>query len=94
MVDGCRERGLDPIVTVVHLTVSRWLLHDSGWAGPKAGDRIARFAEFALPALCDAEFVATVNEANLMATFTRTPKPRLAGRGEVARRNGLSGVRE
>ena len=48
MVDGCRERGLTPIVTLVPL-------HDAalapcttaGWTGPKAGDRFARFAELA-----------------------------------------------
>ena len=68
MVDGARERGLNPLVTLVHFTMPRWLMHDGGWTGPKTGDRIARFAEFALPALRDAEYVATVNEPNLMAT--------------------------
>jgi len=67
MVDGARERGLTPIVTLVHFTMPRWLMHDGGWTGPKTGDRIARFTEFALPALRDAEYVATVNEPNLMA---------------------------
>jgi len=67
MVDGARERGLNPIVTLVHFTMPRWLMHDGGWTGPKAGDRIARFTEFALPALRDAEYVATINEPNLMA---------------------------
>ena len=47
MVDGCRERGLNPIVTLVHFTMPRWLMHDGGWTGPKTGDRFARFAEFA-----------------------------------------------
>jgi beta-glucosidase len=68
MVDGCRDRGLTPFVTLVHFTMPRWLLHDGGWTGPKAGDRLARFAEFAAPALGDAEYVATINEPNLMAT--------------------------
>ncbi len=67
IVDGCRLRGLNPIVTLVHFTMPRWLLHDGAWTGPKTGDRIARFAEFVLPALEDAEYVATINEPNLMA---------------------------
>ena len=67
IVDGCRERGLTPIVTLVHFTMPRWLLHDGGWTGPRTGDRIARFAEFAAPALGDAGYVATINEPNLMA---------------------------
>ena len=68
MVDGARERGLNPLVTLVHFTMPRWLMHDGGWTGQKTGDRIARFTEFALPALHDAEYVATLNEPNLMAT--------------------------
>ena len=67
ILDGCRERGLHPIVTLVHFTMPRWLMHDGGWTGPKTGDRIARFAEFAAPALTDAAYVATLNEPNLMA---------------------------
>jgi beta-glucosidase len=85
ILDGCRERGLNPIVTLVHFTRPRWLMHDGGWAGPKTGDRIARFAEFAAPALHDAEYVATINEPNLMAA-----QPVLGGmamRGEPI--NGL-----
>jgi beta-glucosidase len=45
----------------------RWLMHDGGWTGPKTGNRIARFTEFAAPALTDAAYVATINEPNLMA---------------------------
>jgi beta-glucosidase len=67
MIDGCRERGLNPIVTLVHFTMPRWLMHDGGWTGEQTGDRIARFAEFVAPALGDAEYVATINEPNLMA---------------------------
>jgi beta-glucosidase len=67
MVDGCRDRGLNPLVTLVHFTQPRWLLHDGGWTGEKTGDRIARYAEFVAPALADAAYVATVNEPNLMA---------------------------
>jgi beta-glucosidase len=67
VVDGCRDRGLAPIVTLVHFTMPRWMMHDGGWTGPEAGDRVARFTELALPALVDAEYVATINEPNLMA---------------------------
>jgi beta-glucosidase len=67
IVDGCRDRGLTPIVTLVHFTMPRWLLHDGGWTGPGTGDRLARFTEFAAPALRDAGYVATLNEPNLMA---------------------------
>jgi beta-glucosidase len=67
IVDGCRDRGLTPIATLVHFTMPRWLMHDGGWTGPKTGDRIARYTELALPAVRDAAYVATINEPNLMA---------------------------
>jgi beta-glucosidase len=67
IVDGCRDRGLTPIATLVHFTMPRWLMHDGGWTGAKTGDRIARFTELALPAVQDAAYVATINEPNLMA---------------------------
>jgi beta-glucosidase len=72
-------------VTLVHFTMPRWLMHDGGWTGPKTGDRLSRFAEFVAPALGDAEYVATINEPNLMAA-----QPVLGGmakRGEPI--NGL-----
>jgi beta-glucosidase len=80
IIDGCRDRGVNPLVTLVHFTQPRWLLHDGGWAGAKTGDRIARYTEFVAPALGDAAYVATLNEPNLMAT-----QPVMAGmavRGE------------
>jgi beta-glucosidase len=58
----------------------RWLMHDGGWTGPKTGDRLARFTEFAAPALADAEYVATINEPNLMAVQPVIGK--MARRGE------------
>ncbi|SHF94755.1 glycoside hydrolase family 1 protein [Geodermatophilus nigrescens] len=67
VLDGCRDRGLAPVVTLVHFTQPRWLLRDGGWTGQKTLDRLARFAEYALPVLADAEYVCTLNEPNLMA---------------------------
>jgi beta-glucosidase len=58
---------LTPLATLVHFTMPRWLMHDGGWTGPRAGDRIARFTELALPVVKDAAYVATINEPNLMA---------------------------
>ena len=79
MVDGAHERGLNAIVTLVHFTMPRWLMHDGGWAGPRTGDRIARFAEFALPVLREAEYVATINEPNLMAAQPVMGRMAMAG---------------
>jgi beta-glucosidase len=78
MVDGCRERGLAPIVTLNHFSLPRWMANDGGWASPKAADRFARFTEIALPIVKDAAYVVTLNEPNLASCL-----PVL---GEMARR--------
>ncbi len=83
IVDGCRDRGLTPVVTLVHFTQPRWLLHDGGWTGPKTGDRIARYTETVLPVLADAGYVATLNEPNLMAV--QPVMGAMARRGEEIR---------
>jgi beta-glucosidase len=67
IVDGCRDRGLAPVVTLNHFTTPRWFAHDGGWLGPKAADRFARFVETARPVVDDAAYVLTLNEPNLAA---------------------------
>jgi beta-glucosidase len=69
MVDGCRERGLTPVVTLCHFTTPRWFHEDGSWLGPKAADRFARFTELALPVVADAGYVITLNEPNLAAAM-------------------------
>ncbi|HEY8539636.1 MAG TPA: family 1 glycosylhydrolase, partial [Steroidobacteraceae bacterium] len=36
IVDGCRERGLTPIVTFNHFTCPRWFAASGGWLNPDA----------------------------------------------------------
>jgi beta-glucosidase len=67
MLDGCRDRGLAPVVTLNHFTMPRWFAHDGGWLGPKAADRFARYTEAVLPVIRDAAYVLTLNEPNLAA---------------------------
>ncbi|SHN43108.1 glycoside hydrolase family 1 protein [Cryptosporangium aurantiacum] len=69
MIDGCRDRGLAPVVTLCHFSTPRWFHNDGSWLDPKAGDRFARFAELAAPILGDAAHVITLNEPNLAAAL-------------------------
>jgi len=85
MIDGCRDRGLAPVVTLCHFTTPRWFHDDGFWLGPKAGDRFARFTEIAAPILGDAAYVLTLNEPNLAATLPVLGA--MAARGEQV--NGL-----
>jgi beta-glucosidase len=67
---GCRERGIEPIVTFHHFTTPRWLAARGGWTVPATADAFARFCERAARHLGDAMARAcTINEPNIVATF-------------------------
>jgi beta-glucosidase len=85
MVDGCRDRGLAPVVTLNHFSTPRWFHNDGSWSGAKAGDRFARFTELTLPVIRDAAYVITLNEPNLAACLPVLAA--MAARGEPV--NGL-----
>ena len=75
MVDGCRERGLSPLVTLLHFTIPRWMHHSGGWRDPRAVDRFARFCEATLPVVADGvDWVCTINEPNMAAMTDSTAK--------------------
>jgi beta-glucosidase len=75
MVDGCRERGLSPVVTLLHFTIPRWMHRSGGWRDPRALDRFARFCEAALPVVAEGvDWVCTINEPNMAAMTDRTAK--------------------
>jgi beta-glucosidase len=69
MIDGCLDRGLAPLVTLVHFTTPRWFHDDGAWLSPKAADRFGHFAEIVAPILDDVHAVVTINEPNLAAAM-------------------------
>jgi beta-glucosidase len=70
MCAGCREHGVEPIVTFHHFTTPRWVAARGGWTDPATADRFARFCERAAAHLGDAMGRAcTLNEPNIVATF-------------------------
>ncbi|GAA3389252.1 glycoside hydrolase family 1 protein [Cryptosporangium minutisporangium] len=83
MIDGCRDRGLAPVVTLCHFSTPRWFHNDSSWLGPKSGDRFARFTEVTTPILGDAAYVVTLNEPNLAAALPVLGA--MAARGEAVK---------
>ncbi|MFE9423775.1 family 1 glycosylhydrolase [Kitasatospora sp. NPDC006697] len=81
MVEGAVERGLRPMVTLLHHTVPRWFAERGGWTAPDAADRFARYATVAAPVLGDGvRHVCTIAEANLLAARS-TPEPFPQGTG-------------
>lgn len=68
MVDTALELGLEPVVSLLHFTVPRWM-HEAGfWRAPDAAERFARFTEIALPIVSSGvRYVCTINEPNIAA---------------------------
>ncbi len=66
---GCRDRGVEPIVTLHHFTTPRWVAHAGGWSESTTADLFARYAERVAGALGDlVDRVCTINEPNWLVT--------------------------
>jgi beta-glucosidase len=67
MIDGCRERGLTPVVTFNHFTAPRWFSADGGWLNAASAGRFARYCERAARHLAASiGYATTLNEPNLL----------------------------
>lgn len=76
MIDGCRARGLHPVVTFNHFTTPRWFAARGGWAQPDAPQIFARFCDRAARHLAGGiSYALTLNEPNL-AGFVQEMLPR------------------
>jgi beta-glucosidase len=70
MCEGCRELGLDPVVTFHHFTSPRWVAAAGGWAEPATAERFARFCERSAAHLGDLMGAAcTINEPNVVSFY-------------------------
>jgi beta-glucosidase len=66
MIDGCRARGLTPVVTFNHYTAPRWFAAQGGWTDAQSPGLFARFCDRAARHLAANIGVATtLNEPNL-----------------------------
>lgn len=67
MIDGCRARGLAPIVTFNHFVSPRWFAAQGGWLNPKAPELFARFCGKAAQHLAAGiDHAITFNEPNIL----------------------------
>jgi beta-glucosidase len=67
IIDGCRERGLTPIVTYNHFVCPKWFAASGGWVNPKSPDWFARYCERATRHLgAGIGYATTFNEPNIM----------------------------
>ncbi|GAA1960192.1 glycoside hydrolase family 1 protein [Microbacterium deminutum] len=77
VVDGCRARGLAPIVTFNHFTSPHWFAGRGAWLDPEAPALFARYAGVVMDRFGDRIALAiTFNEPDLpeMLTWARLPE--------------------
>lgn len=67
MIDTCKEYGVEPMVTLSHMTLPLWFAKQGGWLKPDADAYFARYVEYTLPILHDVVWVCTINEPNMVA---------------------------
>ena len=69
VVDACREAGLEPVITLHHFTLPRWLADRGGVLAPDAPVLFARYAAACAAAFGDGvHWWVTINEPNVLAT--------------------------
>ncbi|MWV51555.1 family 1 glycosylhydrolase (plasmid) [Rathayibacter sp. VKM Ac-2803] len=70
MIDTALQLGLTPVVTLHHFTNPRWLADEGGWLSDSTVDRFTAYAEAVTGILDGVEWVATMNEPNMLAMMT------------------------
>ncbi len=70
ILDACRERGLEPLVTLHHFTHPSWL-GEEFWLLPDSPERFAKWVEIAVTGLAErCSHWVTINEMNVLANLS------------------------
>ncbi|MCZ8370530.1 MAG: family 1 glycosylhydrolase [Porphyrobacter sp.] len=84
IIEGCRARGLVPIVTYNHFTVPKWFAARGGWLNADAPDLFARFCERSTRHFGDLiSHAITLNEPNIALQLWATLPGLMARLGPV-----------
>ena len=76
MIEGCRARGITPVVTFSHATTPRWFAARGAWNNPESPDLFARFCDRAARHLAHGiAYALTLNEPANPANQTNAYPP-------------------
>lgn len=79
MVDECLRLGVEPVVTLHHFTNPLWMRGLGGWKAANAAERFATYTERVLSRLDGVQQVCTINEPNMIATWSGALQDSLRG---------------
>jgi beta-glucosidase len=62
----CKEKGVEPIVTLLHFTSPVWLIRKGGWEAESTVEDFRRYATYVTEKLgSELNYICTINEANM-----------------------------
>lgn len=67
MIDACHEYGVEPMVTLNHLTLPLWFARQGGWLSEHSTQHFANYVRHLLPILSDVKWICTINEPNMVS---------------------------
>jgi beta-glucosidase len=66
MLEYCRGKGVNPIVTMHHFSSPKWLIQEGGWEAKTTPDYFTAYCKRVVQELGEyLEYVCTINEANM-----------------------------
>jgi beta-glucosidase len=75
MVRYCRERGMEPVVTLHHFSSPAWFAAKGGWTAEGAGESFCRYLDAVEPVInAGVTWAVIMNEPNMMASFATIRK--------------------
>jgi beta-glucosidase len=67
IIDGCFQRGIEPVVTLCHFSSPIWFASQGGWTNANAVESFAKFCDEVAPVLFEnVRYVVTFNEPNIL----------------------------
>lgn len=71
VVQACLDFGVEPVVTLNHMTLPVWAANEGGWRWHGIADRFRAYADVVLNAIGrDVTYVSTINEPELAARLS------------------------
>ncbi len=84
VIQYCRDKGIEPVVTMHHFTSPKWLIEEGGWESEKTADYFAAYCARMATELGDLlNYVCTINEANMGLQLMKIIRDMMAKMGNV-----------